>query len=213
MKLGTWRIGRADVGVYRSSDGGKTFNGIPVPHGDNHDLWIDPDDPQRMIESNDGGANVSFNGGRTWSSIMNQPTAQFYRVTTDDRFPYWDVLLYPLRKASDTAELDHVEVRRLSPYEVELLSDEGPKKLEGVKSGHFGAFFSRKARENDYLWGRLDAAEWIVRLLFNEADPLRCADVFDAVLASERDLRAIAELRGDLQKKVDAIRSGSGIPG
>jgi patatin-related protein len=130
-----------------------------------------------------------------------------------DRFPYWDVLLYPLRKASDTAELDHVEVRRLSPYEVELLSDEGPKKLEGVKSGHFGAFFSRKARENDYLWGRLDAAEWIVRLLFNEADPLRCADVFDAVLASERDLRAIAELRGDLQKKVDAIRSGSGIPG
>ena len=60
-----------------------------MPHGDNHDLWIDPDDPDRMIESNDGGANVSFNGGRTWSSIMNQPTAQFYRVATDDRFPYW----------------------------------------------------------------------------------------------------------------------------
>ncbi len=60
-----------------------------VPHGDNHDLWIDPDDPARMINSNDGGANVSFNGGRSWSSIMNQPTAQFYRVITDDRFPYW----------------------------------------------------------------------------------------------------------------------------
>ncbi len=78
-----------NTGFFRSNDGGKTFNGIPVPHGDNHDLWIDPDDPQRMIESNDGGANVSFNGGRTWSSILNQPTAQFYRVTTDDRFPYW----------------------------------------------------------------------------------------------------------------------------
>jgi photosystem II stability/assembly factor-like uncharacterized protein len=78
-----------NTGFYRSNDGGKTFNPIRVPHGDNHDLWIDPDDPQRMIESNDGGANVSFNGGRTWSSIMNQPTAQFYRVTTDDRFPYW----------------------------------------------------------------------------------------------------------------------------
>jgi photosystem II stability/assembly factor-like uncharacterized protein len=78
-----------NTGFYRSSDGGKTFNAIRVPHGDNHDLWIDLDDPQRMIESNDGGANVSFNGGRTWSSIMNQPTAQFYRVTTDDRFPYW----------------------------------------------------------------------------------------------------------------------------
>jgi photosystem II stability/assembly factor-like uncharacterized protein len=78
-----------NTGFYRSNDGGKTFNPIRVPHGDNHDLWIDPDDPQRMINSNDGGANVSFNGGRTWSSIMNQPTAQFYRVTTDDRFPYW----------------------------------------------------------------------------------------------------------------------------
>jgi photosystem II stability/assembly factor-like uncharacterized protein len=78
-----------NTGFFRSNDGGKTFNPIRVPHGDNHDLWIDPDDAQRMIESNDGGANVSFNGGRTWSSIMNQPTAQFYRVTTDDRFPYW----------------------------------------------------------------------------------------------------------------------------
>ncbi|HEU5250019.1 MAG TPA: glycosyl hydrolase, partial [Thermoanaerobaculia bacterium] len=77
-----------NTGFYRSTDGGKTFNSIRVPHGDNHDLWIDPDDSERMIESNDGGANVSFNGGRTWSSIMNQPTGQFYRVTTDDRFPY-----------------------------------------------------------------------------------------------------------------------------
>ncbi|MDQ5872802.1 MAG: glycosyl hydrolase, partial [Acidobacteriota bacterium] len=77
-----------NTGFYRSTDAGRTFNSIRVPHGDNHDLWIDPDEPQRMINSNDGGANVSFNGGRTWSSIMNQPTAQFYRVTTDDRFPY-----------------------------------------------------------------------------------------------------------------------------
>ena len=78
-----------NTGMYRSNDGGKTFNPIRVPHGDNHDLWIDPDDPDRMINSNDGGANVSFNGGRTWSSVMNQPTAQFYRVITDDRTPYW----------------------------------------------------------------------------------------------------------------------------
>ncbi len=77
-----------NTGFYRSTDGGRTFNSIRVPHGDNHDVWIDPDEPQRMINSNDGGANVSYNGGRTWSSIMNQPTAQFYRVTTDDRFPY-----------------------------------------------------------------------------------------------------------------------------
>lgn len=76
-----------NTGFYRSNDGGRTFSNIPVPHGDNHDLWIAPDDPQRMIQSNDGGANVSFNGGRTWSE-QDQPTAQFYRVALDNDFPY-----------------------------------------------------------------------------------------------------------------------------
>lgn len=76
-----------NVGFHKSNDGGRTFNQIAVPHGDNHDLWIAPDDPERMIEGNDGGANVSFNGGRSWTE-QDQPTAQFYRVTVDDDFPY-----------------------------------------------------------------------------------------------------------------------------
>ncbi len=74
--------------MWKSTDGGRTFTEITTPHGDNHDLWIDPRDPGRMIEGNDGGACVSFNGGQTWSTIYNQPTSQFYRVTTDTRFPY-----------------------------------------------------------------------------------------------------------------------------
>jgi len=77
-----------NVRFWRSKDGGKSFSSISVPHGDNHDLWIAPEDPRRMIESNDGGANVSFDGGTTWSSEDNQPTAQFYRVSTDNHFPY-----------------------------------------------------------------------------------------------------------------------------
>jgi len=76
-----------NTGFYRSNDGGRTYTGIQVPHGDNHDLWIAPDDPNRMIESNDGGANVSFNGGRSWTE-QDQPTAQFYRVALDNDFPY-----------------------------------------------------------------------------------------------------------------------------
>ena len=76
-----------NTGFYRSNDGGRTFTGISVPHGDNHDLWIAPDDPNRMIQSNDGGANVSFNGGRSWTE-QDQPTAQFYRVALDNDFPY-----------------------------------------------------------------------------------------------------------------------------
>jgi photosystem II stability/assembly factor-like uncharacterized protein len=76
-----------NTGMYRSTDGGKTFRGIQVPHGDNHDLWIAPNDPQRMIESNDGGANVSFNGGKAWTE-QDQATAQFYHVVTTNHFPY-----------------------------------------------------------------------------------------------------------------------------
>ena len=74
--------------AWKSTDGGRTFNQVNTPHGDNHDLWMDPRNPQRMIEGNDGGATVTFNGGDTWSTIYNQPTAQFYHVDTDNRFPY-----------------------------------------------------------------------------------------------------------------------------
>jgi photosystem II stability/assembly factor-like uncharacterized protein len=76
-----------NTGMYRSTNGGKTFRGIQVPHGDNHDLWISPNDPNRMIEGNDGGANVSFNAGRTWTE-EDQATAQFYHVVTTNHFPY-----------------------------------------------------------------------------------------------------------------------------
>ena len=78
-----------NTGMYHSNDAGKTFRPIRVPHGDNHGLWIDPGDPNRMIESNDGGANVSTNGGASWTNQAGQPTAQFYHVVADNRFPYY----------------------------------------------------------------------------------------------------------------------------
>ncbi|HEU6452932.1 MAG TPA: YCF48-related protein [Gemmatimonadaceae bacterium] len=76
-----------NVGFWRSTDGGKTFKSIRVPHGDNHDLWIASNDAKRMIEGNDGGANVSFDAGRSWSE-QDFATAQFYHVTTTTDFPY-----------------------------------------------------------------------------------------------------------------------------
>ncbi len=78
MNLSTWK----------SSDGGRTFARLRLPHGDTHALWIDPSDSRRMINGNDGGATISFDGGSNWSSTMNQPTAQFYHVATDDQWPY-----------------------------------------------------------------------------------------------------------------------------
>ena len=76
-----------NVQFHKSIDGGRTFSTISVPHGDNHDLWIDPNNSRRMIESNDGGANVTNDGGQTWTE-QDQATAQFYRVTIDNDFPY-----------------------------------------------------------------------------------------------------------------------------
>jgi photosystem II stability/assembly factor-like uncharacterized protein len=78
-----------NVELNKSIDGGRTFTVVGPRFSDNHDLWIDPDDPQRMILGNDGGARISLNGGRTWSSEDNQPTSQIYRVAVDQRVPYW----------------------------------------------------------------------------------------------------------------------------
>jgi photosystem II stability/assembly factor-like uncharacterized protein len=78
-----------NTGMFRSTDGGRTFGLLPAPHGDHHGLWIDPDNPDHLINGNDGGATVSLDGGRTWSTQYNQPTAQFYHVITDNRWPYY----------------------------------------------------------------------------------------------------------------------------
>ncbi len=73
---------------FKSNDGGRTFDKVATPHGDHHDLWFDPHNSQRMILGDDGGACVTFNSGETWSSLYNQPTAEFYHVTTDNQVPY-----------------------------------------------------------------------------------------------------------------------------
>jgi photosystem II stability/assembly factor-like uncharacterized protein len=77
-----------NVSYHRSKDAGKTFESFDAPHGDHHDLWIDSNNNQRMIIADDGGAQVSYDGGENWTTYHNQPTAQFYRVTTDNHFPY-----------------------------------------------------------------------------------------------------------------------------
>ncbi|MDP9264195.1 MAG: glycosyl hydrolase, partial [Acidobacteriota bacterium] len=78
-----------NTGLFRSGDGGKTFDLLPAPHGDHHGLWIDPQDSQRIINSNDGGVTITTDGGKTWTRQDNQPTAQFYHVAVDNHFPYW----------------------------------------------------------------------------------------------------------------------------
>ncbi|MGH9776525.1 MAG: WD40/YVTN/BNR-like repeat-containing protein [Candidatus Acidiferrales bacterium] len=91
-----------NTGMYRSTDAGKTFTSISAPHGDRHGLWIDPADPNRMIESDDGGATVTQNGGKSWTTEGNQPTAQFYHISTDNQFNYY---LYGAQQDNSTVAI------------------------------------------------------------------------------------------------------------
>ncbi|MEM7104671.1 MAG: glycosyl hydrolase [Bacteroidota bacterium] len=93
-----------NVRYHRSKDGGKTFTPYVAPHGDHHDLWIAPEDNQRMVIADDGGAQVSFDAGDNWSTYYNQPTAQFYRVTTDNHFPY---RIYVAQQDNSTLRIAH----------------------------------------------------------------------------------------------------------
>jgi photosystem II stability/assembly factor-like uncharacterized protein len=93
-----------NVSYHKSTDGGKTFKSSNAPHGDHHDLWIAPEDNQRMVIADDGGAQVSFDGGRNWTTYHNQPTSQFYRVTTDNHFPY---RIYGAQQDNSTVRIAH----------------------------------------------------------------------------------------------------------
>jgi photosystem II stability/assembly factor-like uncharacterized protein len=94
---------------FKSNNGGKTWQKITPPHGDNHDLWINKKDTSILIQSNDGGANVSVNGGKTWSSQNNQPTAEIYQIEADDQYPYW---IYGGQQDNTT-----ISVPSLPPYD------------------------------------------------------------------------------------------------
>ncbi len=93
---------------YKSTDGGRSFQRRSTPHGDNHDMWIDPTDSRVFVQSNDGGANVTRDGGATWSTQHNQPTAELYQVDVDDQFPYW---IYAGQQDNST-----IAVPSLPPY-------------------------------------------------------------------------------------------------
>lgn len=93
-----------NVDYHKSTDGGKRFKGLDTPHGDHHDLWVAPENPARMIIGDDGGAQVTNDGGETWTTYHNQPTSQFYRVVTDNHFPY---RIYVAQQDNSTLRIAH----------------------------------------------------------------------------------------------------------
>lgn len=111
---------------HKSVDGGANFSSIPTPHGDNHGLWINPNNTDIMIECNDGGANVTYNGGRTWSTQFNQPTAELYRVTVDNQFPY---RVYGAQQDNTTISVPGNSIGGISPLQYWM-------EVGGGESGH-----------------------------------------------------------------------------
>jgi photosystem II stability/assembly factor-like uncharacterized protein len=118
-----------NVAYHRSKDGGKTFTSKYAPHGDHHDLWIAPEDPKRIIIGDDGGAQISYDGGETWSTYGNQPTAQFYRVSTDNAFPF-NIL---------AAQQDNTSVRIRHRTDGNSIGDRDFEPTAGGESGHIVA--------------------------------------------------------------------------
>ncbi len=136
-----------------SRDGGRSFTAHSAPHGDHHDLWIDPLDNRRMVIADDGGAQVSFDGGKNWSTYLNQPTGQFYRVTTDNHFPY---RIYGAQQDNTTVRILHRSGAGSigeRDWEVTAGSESGhlapkPDDPEIVFGGNYGGYLSRLDHRN-----------------------------------------------------------------
>ena len=128
-----------NVAYHYSDDGGKTFKSSNAPHGDHHDLWIAPEDNNRLIIGDDGGAQVSYDKGETWSTYYNQPTAQYYRVTTDNSFPY---RIYVAQQDNSTQRVNH----RSLGYSI---SEDDWERTAGGESGHIAI----DPTNNDIVYG------------------------------------------------------------
>ena len=128
-----------NVSYHKSKDGGKTFTSYDAPHGDHHDLWIAPEDNQRMIIADDGGAQVSFDAGENWTTYFNQPTAQYYRVVTDNHFPY---RIYGAQQDNSTQRIAH----RTDGYSI---GERDWEPTAGGESGHIAI----DPTNNDVVYG------------------------------------------------------------
>jgi photosystem II stability/assembly factor-like uncharacterized protein len=143
-----------NVAYHVSSDGGTSFTSRYAPHGDHHDLWIAPEDPQRMIIADDGGGQVTYDGGKSWSTYQNQPTSQFYRVTTDDSFPY---RVYGAQQDNSTVRIRHrTEHGSIGKNDWESTAGGesahiavDPNNNDIVYGGSYGGFLTRKNHDLD----------------------------------------------------------------
>ena len=221
-----------NVNFMKSRDGGKTFQSVRTPHGDHHDLWIDPLDGKRMIVADDGGAQVSFDEGNNWSSYMNQPTSQLYRVSTDNSFPYrvlaaqQDNSTLRVRSATYGAYITEQD------WDVTAGSESGyvvadPTNPDIVYGGNYGGYLSRldhRTGENraisvwpdnpmgagaDVLKFRF---QWNFPIFFSPHNPKRLYCAGNALFMTENEGASWTQISPDLTTNDKSKQLSSGGP-
>ena len=222
-----------NVRFHKSKDGGKTFEKIDTPHGDNHDLWIDPNDPLRMIQANDGGANVSYDGGGNWSTQSNQPTSQMYRVSTDNAFPY--------RLLGGQQDNSAVRIRSRSAFgsaigardwEPTAGGESGhivahPENPDVVYGGSYGGFLVRLDHstgdrriinvwpDNPMGWGAAELKyrfNWNFPLKFSPHDPNTLYAAANVLFKTTDEGQTWQAISGDLTRNIKEKQQASGGP-
>jgi photosystem II stability/assembly factor-like uncharacterized protein len=221
-----------NVNMYRSNDGGKTFKEINTPHSDHHDLWIDPANSERMILADDGGAQISFDGGNNWSTYYNQPTAQFYRVSTDNNFPYrllaaqQDNSTVRILSRSEGSEIDQSNWTSTAGFESGYVVAD-PSNPDIVYGGNYGGYISRfdhKTGENRSVsvWPVYDLGngadiskyrfQWNFPIFFSPNNPKKLYAAGNVLFATENEGATWNALSGDLTTNDKSKQKSSGGP-
>tara|TARA_R100001369_G_scaffold29172_4_gene52588 strand:+ start:73265 stop:76393 length:3129 start_codon:yes stop_codon:yes gene_type:complete len=221
-----------NVSYHKSKDGGENFTSANAPHGDHHDMWIAPEDPERIIIGDDGGAQVTYDGGETWSTYHNQPTGQFYRLTTDNHFPY---RIYAAQQDNSTIRIDH----RSTDY---TISEENWEETAGGESAHiavdpenddivyggsYGGFLTRVNHEKNTqrainVWpdnpmghGAEDMKyrfQWNFPIIFSKHDPNKLYTFSNHVHVTTNEGQSWETISGDLTRNDPSKLGSSGGP-
>ena len=221
-----------NVRYHKSVDGGKNFKTYNAPHGDHHDLWISPENPKRMIIGDDGGAQVSYDGGENWSTYMNQPTSQFYRVTTDDHFPF---RIYAAQQDNSTIRINH-RSSGSSISESDWESTAGgesahiavdPSNNEIVYGGSYDGFLSRvnhdtKSLRSISVWpdnpmghgaeGMKYRFQWNFPIIFSKHNPKKLYTFSNQVHVTENEGQSWDIISPDLTRNDPEKLKSSGGP-
>lgn len=221
-----------NVRYHKSTDGGKSFTTHNAPHGDHHDLWIDPNDANRMIIGDDGGAQVTYDGGETWTTYHNQPTAQFYRVTTDNSFPFriyaaqQDNSTIRIKHRSEDSHITHRDWEPTAGGESAHIAVD-PLNNDIVYGGSYGGYLTRLNHEKKTerainVWpdnpmgygaeGMKYRFQWNFPIIFSRHNPKRLYTFSNHVHVSENEGQSWKLISEDLTRNDSARLVSSGGP-